>query len=166
MLAVLVSAGLLCTLFVPLFFPSLHLLFFPAALIYSLYRKPLTKTLWLGFFAGIFLDLLSANVRFGLHALNYVFALYLLEKIKRHFFEDSLTTIPLMTFLFSALSALLQIPLFALLDQPLPLNFKLFAGDVLIMPAADALFAALLYTLPVWALGKPTRRGQDYFLAE
>lgn len=100
MLAVLVSAGLLCTLFVPLFFPSLHLLFFPAALIYSLYRKPLTKTLWLGFFAGIFLDLLSANVRFGLHALNYVFALYLLEKIKRHFFEDSLTTIPLMTFLF------------------------------------------------------------------
>lgn len=166
MLKVLIAAGLLCTLFVPLLFPSLHLLYFPAALIYSLYKKPLIKTLWLGFFAGLFLDLLSANIRFGLHAVNYVCVLYFLEKIKRHFFEDSLSTIPLMTFLFSSLSALLQIPLFALLDQPLPLNFKLFAGDVLIMPAADALFAAIVYTLPVWALGKPKRRGQDYFLSE
>lgn len=158
-------AGLACTLAVPVFFPSLKLFYFIPFLVRSFYLKPLKTSLWYAFFIGCILDLLSAHMRLGLFAFNYVATTYFLYGVKRHFFEDSLTTLPVMTFFFSVVSSLLQWGALLLFErQLLPLSLQFLLIDFLLMPFGDSLFALLAFTLPIALFGKPTRKGSDYFM--
>lgn len=158
------SVGLLFTLGMPALFPSVKLFYFIPFLIRCYYRKSLNACLFIALITGLFIDLFSAHSRFGMYSANYVVTTYLLYQQKRNFFEDSYSTLPVMTFLFSLLSTLVQLILMLLLDNSMiRLSFFFLVTDFLLMSFLDAVFAGLVFTLPSFIFGKPTRKGSEYF---
>lgn len=159
--------GLAATLLMPALYPSLKLFYFIPFLIRSYYLKPLSTCLWFSLLVGLILDLLSANVRFGIYSFNYLLTTYVLYRMKRNFFEDSFIAMPSMTYFFSTISTLIQIVLLLILNrQVIPLSFRFVVTDVFLMPLADTAFTLLVYSFPTLLLGKPIRKGSDYFLEE
>lgn len=153
---------LLVTLFFTLF-SATRLLFFPSYLICSFYQRPLIGCLLRAMALGLLLDLLSSDSRFGITALNYFLCTLLLYPQKRHFFSDRLSTLPIMTFFFATLSAVLHYLIQLSLEKPVPLTLGLIGTDLLLMPLFDALTAFLLFIAPPLLLGKRVRKGKDYF---
>lgn len=152
--------SLLLTIFFPILFPSLKLMFFAPFLIIALYQRPLPFCLLLALVAGIVIDLLSSYHRFGITSLNYFICLLLLYPQKKHFFADRLSTLSLMTFSFSSLSLLIHY-----LIYPIPISWSWVMTDGMAMPLLDALFAFFLYTVPALLISGRPRKGKDYFLA-
>lgn len=157
--------GLLFTFGMPALFPSLQLFYFIPFLVRACYVRSLSKTLWIALGIGVLLDLYSANSRFGLYATNYFLTTLFIYSLKRNFFEDSFTTLPFMTYFFSVTSVVIQWGLILILDRHyIPLTPSFIISDLFIMPLGDALFAAIIFTLPSLFFGKPVRKGSDYFL--
>jgi cell shape-determining protein MreD len=153
----------LATLFAPLLAPSLRLLFFAPYLIQFLYKNNLQASMWMAFICGLILDLLTAGNRLGLLTLNLTLTLFLLYPLKAYFFADRLSTLPIMTFLFSALAAFLQLFLEAIFQGSIPLSKTLFSknwllSDLILSPAYDALFAFCLIWLSNLILERFKRR--------
>lgn len=145
------TASLLATLIIPIFTPSLRLFFFAPFLVIFVYKNKLSSSLWMAFFSGLFLDLLTTGNRLGLLTLNITLATLLLCQLKPYFFEDRLSTIPLMTFFFGAGAACLKLCLDAIFQFPPPfsgnfLSFSWALSDLVVMPACDAL-CALFFSL-------------------
>lgn len=163
MLTLLFLAGAFFTLTLPVLLPTLHLLYFPPFLIRALYALPLHRALWMATLSGLFVDLLSPNEKLGMNATSYLLALLLLTRLKRHFFEDSLSTMPILIFFFSIAQGIIYLLLTVMIEKPIPLSPEFILGDFLLMPLLDALFGILLYTLPYYYFRKPQRKGQDYF---
>ena len=136
-------------LFGTVFLPHVHLLAFSPflALLYS--RHSFMASLWIASLCGLAIDLLSSEFRFGIHALNYCLTTLVLYRRKRHFFEDKPLALSLFTFFISIVSTILQLLLIALFDRALPLSGKLLITDLLLMPAADALYAFVWFSCPM-----------------
>jgi rod shape-determining protein MreD len=152
MLFLFFSFSLAATLFVPVLFPGLHLFFFVPFLIMAYYRRSLTASLWLSLLCGLLLDLIAFDQRLGLHALNYCLTTYILYRQKQNFFEDSLTTIPILTVIFSAISTLLQVVLLFIFENGLPLSLGWAATDLVVMPLCDGLYGLLCFSFPLIGL--------------
>jgi hypothetical protein len=90
-------------------------------------------------------------------------ALLILTRLKRHFFEDNLSTMPLLVFFFSVAQGIVHLILTTLIERPIPLSPEFLLGDFFLMPLLDALFATFLFTLPYYYFRKPQRSGQEYF---
>lgn len=163
-LGLLFFFSLLLTLTIPSLFPLIKLSFFAPFLIICMYKESLSTTLCFGLCCGLILDLLSSYPRLGMHALNFCLIILLLYPQKRYFFADSLTTLPIMTFLFTSLSTLIIAFLTYSFESNRLLSWKWAATDLLIMPAVDAAYAYSCFILPGLIFGKPRRRGKDYFL--
>lgn len=134
----------------PHLFPALKLFTFAPFLVIALYKKPLVSALWIALGVGLFYDLLSGGDTIGKWSVAYPAALFLISPLKRSLFEDSLSTIPLLTFAFSlVLTLIFLFPHFSF-------------SEVLLYPFFDALFAALFFCLPMQLLTPPIRRA--YFL--
>lgn len=154
---------LLATLLMPAIFPAARLTFFVPFLVILFYQKELSSCLWVALLCGFIIDLLSSHTLIGIHALNFCLTTWILYGQKRHFFADSITTLPMMTFFFSIMSTLIQLPLYYIFEGKMALSWSWALTDLLIMPAADAAFAFAIFILPAFALGKRPRRGSDYF---
>lgn len=135
-------------LLVPVFFPSLRLTFFAPFLVISYYQKPRTTALWLSFFCGLFLDLLSPYPRLGILALNYCLTTFILYSQKFNFFEDKLSTLPFMTFLFAFISTLIQAVLYSIFVSSIDISFSWIVADLGLFPLYDAIFAFACFNLP------------------
>src|SRR5262245_6915899 len=96
--------ALFCTFFGPILFPQLHLSYLTPYLVICFYKYSRIGVLWRAFMCGIILDALSSSSFFGFSSLNFCLVSFLLYGQTRNFFEDKLSTLPLMTFLFSFLS--------------------------------------------------------------
>lgn len=142
------SFALLCTLFGPIFFPGLHLLYFAPYLVICFYQYSRIEVLWRAFGCGILLDLLSSAPFFGFSSLKFCLVTLALFGQTRNFFEDKLSTLPLMTFLFSFLTTAISVLLTLFFGNGFPLSIKWVATDLIIMSAADALYALLVFSLP------------------
>ena len=151
-------------LFLTPWFPQWKLTYFAPFLIICYYKKPLETCLWLSLLCGLIMDLLSSQRHLGIHSLNYCLTTALLYSQKQHFFEDSLSTIPIMTFLFAAVSTIIQIPLYTLFESGISLSSEWWINDLLIMPFVDALYGFVWFTLPAIFLPRKSRR--EYFLDE
>lgn len=159
------SIGLLCTIVMPSLFPSIKLYYFIPFLIRCFYLKPLNSSLKFALCIGLIVDIFSAHSRFGLYSTNYVITTYFLYGLKRNFFEDNFTTLPVMTFFFSLFSTILQYFMLVLLDTHAPsLSLSFILIDFILMPISDSLFALFVFTLPTFLFGKPVKKGSDYFL--
>lgn len=149
---------LLITLLISPLIPNLRLMFFAPFLAFTFYHKGKVACLWLAFVCGMVIDLLSAQTRLGIIALNYCLTSEILYSQKRHFFEDSLSTLPIMTFLFVFISLLIQIGLLYLLGQGMLLSWESTISDLLWIPLCNAFYAGLAFTLPTLCLPKAAIR--------
>jgi rod shape-determining protein MreD len=146
-----IAFGLACcaTLGVPIFFPRVHLFYFVPYLVVSLYRHERIALLWRACLCGVCVDLLSSGSLFGLTAMNYCCVTFLLYKQTRNFFEDKLSTLPLMTFLFSFLSTGFLALAALFLQRSYPLGWSWVATDWIGMSMADAAYALFVFSLPL-----------------
>lgn len=135
------------TLILPTLFPSQRLAYFAPLLIFAIYRYSKTICLWLALLCGLIFDLFSAEMRFGIYALNYTLSVYLLYYFKNYFFEDSLSTIPIMTILFSYISAILLLCLLYALNSQVIGSWEWVKLELIQMPMSNAIYAVLAFTL-------------------
>jgi len=155
---------LLLTLLMPVCMPCVRITYCIPFLIIAIYKKPLIFCLWSSAFYGLLLDLLSAHSTLGLFATNVTLTTWILYKQKKHFFADSMTTLPLMTGFFSVLFACLQLLLIFLFERKFLIHQS--AKDFLMTPLLNALFSYGVFILPCALFGKPIRKGSDYFLQD
>lgn len=152
------------TLFAPILFPGLHLLYFAPFVCCCYYYRSYAASLWISLLCGLIIDLLSAPLRFGLHALNFTLTTAFLYSKKQHFFQDQLSTLPILTFFFSLISTLIQLILLYIFETSLTLSWKWVFTDLLWMPCTDGIYAFICFSLPIIIWGKTPRRGKDYFM--
>jgi rod shape-determining protein MreD len=143
---------------IPSLFPIFKLTFFAPFFIIAYYKKPLISCLWMAFFCGLIMDIFSPPQRLGTYALNYCMTTLILYSQKQNFFEDSYTTLPVMTFLFALLSTILQTAMLEILGLGLPLSFSWALTDLLVMPSFDSLYAFFFF-----AIFMPRASHREYF---
>ena len=134
------------TLVLPALFPTLKLAYFAPFLIFTFYHSSKSKSIWLALLCGLIFDLLSAQMRFGIYALNYTATTCLLLTIKKYFFEDHLSTLPIMTLIFIYTSAFLQLILTDILTNDSILSWNWFKVELMEIP-----FYTLIYTIIAFA---------------
>lgn len=147
----------------PILFPSLRLIFFAPFIVVFYYKKSYEFCLWSSFLCGLAVDTLSSTMRLGLYAIDYCLTTALLYNQRRHFFADSITTLPIMVFFFSIISTLLQLLLIDIFEKGINVSWSWIATDLIYMPAIDALYAFVFFVLPSLLFGKRSRDGKDYF---
>ena len=108
------------------------------------------------------MDIIGSDLHFGLFALNYTICTIAIYPQKKHFFEDSLTTIPVLTFAFSVLSTLLQLFLMEAMGGGIKPTSSWILTDLILMPLADGLYGFLLFTMT--GLFMPKQSKHEYFL--
>ncbi|MBN4066631.1 mreD [Simkania negevensis] len=140
------------TLSLPVLWPSLHLAYFSPFFAVAYYRRSFLWCLLLSLIAGALLDLFSSTGPLGMHALNFCLTTALIYHKKRFFYQDALTTIPIITTLISAVSTLLHLSLLSFFGEQLPITKTLLLTDIVIMPLVDGVYAFLLFTLPLAVL--------------
>lgn len=160
---VLLGFTLFAVLTGPVLLPNWPLTFFSPFLIILYYQKSCIYCLWASFGAGLLLDLFSAPMRLSLYAICYCLTTGLLYNQKRHFFADSLSTLPLMTFFFSIIVTFLEFCWVFAFEMPIKFSWKWVLTDLVYLPAVDATYAFVLFVLPSLLFGKPRRMGKDYF---
>lgn len=146
--AISFTISLLAILFFPLLLPKLHLFYFAPFIILSFYQLSRIALLWRALLCGVIVDLLSSGSLFGMSSLNYCIVSSLLYGQKRNFFEDKLSTLPLMTFLFSLFSSLVELVSGFFSNHHYPLSPSWMMTDLLGMAGADALYALLFFSIP------------------
>ena len=156
-------AALLLTFFSPVYFPQVKLLWFAPFLITLYYQKPIAACMWASLGCGVILDLTTSTDHFGLHAFNYVIVSAILYSQKRHFFGDSLSTLPIMTYLFSVISTIVHFVLLNLFEDRNIFSAGWLMRDLVVMPLVDALYAFLLFVIPWRLFGGRQRSGKEYF---
>lgn len=129
-------------------FPTLRLTFFAPWIVIVFYRKSLLNALWASVLCGIVIDLLASDTLFGIYACNYALTTWILYSYKRNFFEDNLSTLPMMAYFYSILSTLLQVILLYVFQEGLNISWQWIGTDMLLMPALDACYAFLIFVLP------------------
>lgn len=159
------AISLILLIVTPILLPQLRISFFVPFLIIACYQKPLKVCLGLAFGCGLLLDLLSSYTRLGLHAFDFCTTLILLFPQRRNFFADHLSTLPIMTFLFSMLSTLIMAILLYSIETRNLFSWAWVFTDLILMPLLDAAYAFCFFILPPLLLGKPRKRGKDYFLS-
>lgn len=158
--------ALLPTLIIPIFFPSIRVNYFIPFLVILFYKKPFIACLWASLGCGLILDLLSPHSKIGVNAINFTITTGLLYRQRRHFFADSISTLPIMTLFFSIFSTILQIFLVNLFEKHIAITKGWIVKDLLLMPTVDSIFAFCVYVLPSLIIGKPNRKGKDYFMQQ
>lgn len=156
---------LILTVAIPSVFPTFRLMFFVPFLVIAMYQNSRITSLWLAFACGMILDLLSSSARLGIYALSFCLTMFMIYPQRKNFFADSLSTLPIMTFAFSATSTTLLACILYIIDMHNIFSWPWFFSDIIIMPAADAAYAFALFILPAMLTGKRIRRGKDYFQA-
>lgn len=151
------------SLCVPALFPSLRLTFFAPFLVFIFYQKDKTTGMWWAFLCGLIIDLLSTHMRLGTYAFTYCLVTWILYPHKQHFFEDNLTTLPLMTALFSILSILIQICLLYTMNQKILFSWNWMKEELFWTPVQDGLYAGIAFSFPSLFFPKITKRPTSLF---
>jgi len=129
--------------------PWLHLLPFAPFLVFAYMRCSFPVSLWWALLSGLIIDLMSSQMHFGLHALNYCLTTLAIYTQRKHFFEDKPIALSVFTALFASTSTLLQLLLFSAFERHLPFNWKSLLSDLFAMSILDGIFAFIWFTLPM-----------------
>jgi rod shape-determining protein MreD len=103
---------------------------FVPVLVAAAYRLDLGRLLWLALGCGLLLDSLATFNHLGLYASGFCAAAYCIHRLRRWFFEDEWTTLPLLSALFAGLSRLGLFLSFSLLERPVSLGGCEFLDDL------------------------------------
>lgn len=143
---------LFLALLLSVFVPHQRFAYFVPVIILCMYRYNLSQTLWCALFVGLFLDFLSVETCLGFYGLTYTLTAAYLYRYQYQFFEDSLTTLPIMTCFFVILSTLLQVFLWGLFTQQWILSWQWLQSDLFWSPLKDGFYAFIAFTLPALSL--------------
>lgn len=155
---------LLIVLCFPVLLPNWRIMAFAPCLVIIFYQKPLLTSLWIATVCGLLLDLLSSHSHLGLFSVSFCLTTALLYGQQKHFFADSISTLPLMTFFFSVISTTIQAMMLYAFEGKNVFSWSWATTDLLIMPLLDATYGFICFQLPWILFGKPQRRGKDYFI--
>ena len=142
---------------IPLLLPSTYLAYFAPFIVLSFYRCPFNRSLWWALFCGLFIDLFSSQTPLGTYAFNYCLTAFLLYRYKDHFFQDALSTLPVMTLFFTCCSNLIQGFLLYALGLPFHFSWEWVNSDLFFVPLLTALYAIIAFKLPSLAFAKLIR---------
>lgn len=134
----------LALLFFPLFFPKVRLLYFAPYIVVSLYQYSLKATLVRATCVGVLFDLFSSSVRFGTTPWNYCLSTLLLYSQKHNFFEDKISTLSLMSLLFSLFSSFFSLLFAFFFDHFTFFSLKWVCTDWFGMALLDSAYALVL----------------------
>jgi len=129
----------------PLFFLSLLLLYFSPFFFIALYRCPLNQALWWSLGCGLVFDLYASQTKLGIYALNYCLSTFFLYGYKTHFFEDRLSTLPVMIFIYCFLSQLIQGALLLAIGKPFHYSWEWLRTDLFYIPLQTSLYGFLVF---------------------
>lgn len=156
--------SLAMVLFSPVLLPSFRLLFFVPCIVVLLYQKPLFSCLWMSFGFGLLLDLLSADNFLGLHVTSYCATTALMYPQKKHFFADTLSTLPILTVITSLSITLFQSVIVYIFQKSVTLGAAWAFTNLVIMPLLDGVYAFTVFLVPSLIFGKRRRYGSDFFM--
>jgi rod shape-determining protein MreD len=136
-------------LFGTVFFPSIHLFAFAPFLALTFMRTTFLTSLWIAASSGLIMDLLTSQMRFGIHSLCYSLLVLLIYHQKRHFFADKPLALSLYTLVISIAATVLEFIFLSSFDARLPFTWKLVFTDFIAMSLLDAVYAFLCFTCPM-----------------
>lgn len=157
------ALALFFTLVIPILVPGLTFYFFAPVVVIAMYQKSRLGACWVAFGCGVILDILYAQDRFGPFIASFMVATIVIYSQKRHFFADTLITLPVMTYLFSLAVTAFQLLLIAGMERSVNISFKWIVTDLIFMPMLDGIFAFLIFIAPAFLFGIKPRRGEEYF---
>jgi len=134
--------------FIPNLLSEIKLFYFVPFLIVMFYQLTFIGSLWISLACGFFIDCLSAHSFFGLNAFVYVLTTMLLYQQRRYFFSDRLTTLPVMTYLFSTCATVFLIICAMIFENKLIFSWSFIYQDLILMPAADSIYAFIVFVFP------------------
>lgn len=160
-LGILFIICLLFHLFSPLYFFEWPLLFFSPFLVILYYQRSFLNSLWWSLSCGLILDFLSSSAHVGIFSANYVLTTFILYHQQRNYFADSFSTLPLMIFLFSCLSTIIQVVALFTFGKGFIFSQYWIFTDLLLMPILDAIYGTCCFVIipsilfyPRWTLLK------------
>lgn len=139
----------LAQLLAPAFPYGLRLTFLAPPLVASYHRLSFSSCLWLSFTGGLLVDLLGGAGRLGFVPLTYCLSTLFLYRYRHHFFQNSLTTIPLLSALFGCLVTLFQMFLLLPPQGLSAVTLQWVLTDLVIMSISDGIWAAVGFALPM-----------------
>src|SRR5438132_111954 len=93
----------------PALFPSCKINFLVIPILISFYFVSKSVALWLSLFCGAFFDCLYSHARIGMTSTAYILAALILYEYRLYFFKEAISTLAIMTYLFSTLSSLIEV---------------------------------------------------------
>lgn len=139
----------LCALVLLICLPALtricRITFFAPVLAVACYQLQLVPLLWLAFGTASLVSLFEPEPSLAIHAWAYVGITYLLARYKHYFFEDSLSTLPIMSALFSVALTLL----FQAFQGFTLVSWKWVVTDLVLLPLMDGAYAFICFTAPM-----------------
>lgn len=150
-------------LLMPAIAPKMRLMYFTPLIVIAYYQRSLVNCITLSLCCGLMLDLLAADARFGIHAMNYSLTTLMLYPQRKHFFADKISTLPIMVFFFAVISSFIEIALQYVMQKSPNFTWQWIFCDLILMPAFDALYGFIVFTLPLFLFGKKQMLGKDYF---
>lgn len=140
---------LLCTLFNTAVFPQIHLIPLTAFLALLYLRTSMLTSLWIALGCGLLLDLINSDFLFGFYALNTCLTTLLFHQQKKHFFEEKLHSICLLTGLISLSMTSFQWIFYCTTYLELTLSWKMILIDFIFLPICDAIAVFLWIYAPI-----------------
>lgn len=156
-LGILFFICLMFHLFSPLYFFEWPLLFFSPFLVILYYQRSFLASLWWSSACGLILDFLSSSAHVGIFSANYTLTTFILYHQQRNYFADSFSTLPLMTFLFSFLSTIIQVAALFTFGKGFIFSWYWMFTDLLCMPILDAIYGTFCFIIIPALLFYPRR---------
>ena len=140
-------SALLCVLNAQ-FFLVKEIHFFIPALVSFIYRSSLQKSCFISLLIGLFTDSFLLSPRLGIFGASYFVACFACYRFKKYLFRDSLSTLPLMSYLFSFLIGISSSLIAVVLEVPSSLCFTKQILKWLVCPMYDVANALIFFSLP------------------
>lgn len=154
--------ALLASLLIPPVWPSAKIYFFVPFLIITFYQLTFVNCLWVSIACGTIVDSLSVHSFFGLNAFIYCLTTFVLHSQRTHFFADRVSTLPLMTTLFSITATLLFMLSAIILEGKQLLSWHLIYSDLILMPGCDALYGWICFVVPLQIVAELKRQKRQF----
>lgn len=154
------AIALLSFIFIPVVFPLVPLFYLVPFIILSYYQFSYIGSLWISLACGVLVDCFSVHAFFGLNAFVYCLTTSILYNQRSNFFADKISTLPLMTALFSAMATFILMLCTLILEGKNIFSFRLVFTDLLVMPLFDSLYAFLFFVIPFQLFKRQRQRSR------
>ena len=160
-------SGLLCFFYFNIksaLWPSLPIMPFVAFLTFCFYHRSKLTCLWYGFLIGLFLDLIASSHPFGTLLISYTLSTAIMYDRKPLLFEDSIFSVPILSFLFCIILSLTNTFYSYCFEIPISISWRLITQEIMFTPLYNALFVLFAYMIPLHYIRYRFRKRKGFHL--